>query len=285
MRRVGTLQGITQQPQEVAAEALPTSIHLPMQADTSNSSPEGSDADAAPSHDTAADKALTEPKSAEDTLPAPSVREVAAAQTGAQDGTDGQVELMSHEETAHDDFASNAPAVLEEEAGVQGVHGNSAGQASVMSDGSFVDVSAEEAESITAAVAESDEDFPAEGQSPAVELARLSESSDSVRAASLELSEQTKEVLGLLQDEAEESQEAGQTEHVADTEDAMHDDQVSMSRMCMTAWKVCAGSLRAGSLCAQHHGHFMQDRLRLSPAIAGYLTCQMLLFADVLFVP
>lgn len=227
-RRQNILQGITQQPEEVTAESLPTSIHLPMQAETSNSSPEGSDADAPPSHDTAADKALTEPTSAEETVLAPSVCELKAAQTGAQDDTDGQVELMLQEEPAYDGFASNGSAILEEEAGG---HGNSVAQASVMSDGSFVDVSAEETENITAAVAESDEDLPTEAQSPAVELARLSESSDSVRAASLELSEQTKKVLGLLQDEAAEIQEAGQTEHVADTEDALHDDQVSMSRM------------------------------------------------------
>lgn len=230
--RYNILQGITQQPEEVAAEALPTSIHLPMQADTSNSSPEGSDADAAPSHDTAADNAVTQPMSAEEHVSAPSMCELEAAQTGAQDDTDGQVELKSWEETARDEFASNASAVSEEEAGV---HGNSVGQASVMSDGSFVDVSAEEAEGITAAVTDLDVDSPTEGQSPAIELARLSDSSDSVRAGYLELSEQTKEVLGLLQDEAEESQEAGQTEHVADTEDALHDDQVRMSRMFMTA--------------------------------------------------
>lgn len=189
-----------------------------MQADTSNSNIDSPHTDAALSTGAVSDKNSVAPASslAHYTADLATEHDIARQSSVTSDTQDSE----------QDKSAEQASFMLaDEEMPEEGA----IGQASFMSDGSFVNISANHEEDSSAGLAEAlVTDAAAEAKAAFDE--DLSENCRDIQAASLELSAETKEVLGLLDSAAQEMQASVHTDegHVADPDADIiaHDDQV-----------------------------------------------------------
>lgn len=201
------VQDATQQPLEAAAEALPTSIHLSMQADTSDSNVESPHADEPFNSVAASDTTLPDCGSAaasdvstvceaQTVETAPKVDKAFQPALVSQHESASQTALGSQQdETAQHESVSQAVTEAADEE--EDVQESWAGQASVMSDGSFVNVSVDQAEDSLADDTEQLEDIVAvaDAVTSSVDI------DEGVQEESLQLSDATKEVLDLLETE------------------------------------------------------------------------------------
>lgn len=189
-----------------------------MQADTSDSNIDSPHTDAAFSTGAVSDKNRAAPASP---LAHPTADVAAEHDIARQSSVTSDTQATEQDKSAEKASFISADEVISEEVAV--------GQASLMSDGSFVNVSANQEEDSSVGLAEVLATDAAAEAEPAVDE-DLSESVGDIQAASLELSAETKEVLGLLDSATQEMQASVQTdeEHAANTDAdiSAYDDQV-----------------------------------------------------------
>lgn len=264
MHQPSALQEPVQQSVEAAAEALPTSIHLSMQADTSDSNVDSPHANEAFHSTGVAD--LTEPASATETDlrehasatetdAATTASEVETAETASEadarqqtsvipkhaSGDQEPLHSQHHEGVQHESasLASTEPAEEEE-------HGQDypAGQEPMMLDGSFVNVSADLADGDAADTPDMHTDMHAGAVAAAGTDAAASEGDgDAASTDLLELSDETMEVLGLLEsvpDQADAGDETLPEVHGVEELVATSEDNEEQTHHC--SWISSAGA-------------------------------------------